>query len=154
METLDAIRKRHSIRKYTDEPISEEVLGRILEAGKLAPAGKGLRPITLCPVTDKETLAALSEAKAAGAGMIKDAAAAIVVFSDENITDTWIEDASVALSFMHLMATDQGLGSVWVQMRLRKDADGGDAEANVRRIMDAPDNLRVIGVLPLGHPAE
>ena len=39
-------------------------------------------------------------------------------------------------------------------MHMRKDADGGDAEDNVRRIMSAPDTYRVVGVLSLGVPAE
>ena len=40
MELLDILKKRKSIRKYTDEQIPEEYIEKILEAGKLAPSGR------------------------------------------------------------------------------------------------------------------
>ena len=154
MDILEVMRKRHSVRKYTGEEISEEKLDKILQAGMLAPTSMNRRPCEFYPVRDKETLAALSTAKAAGAAMLKDAAAAIVVFGDQDKADTWVEDSSIALTYMMLMAVDQGLGTCWVQMHMRKSADGNDAEDNVRKIMSVPDNYRTVGVLSLGFPAE
>lgn len=151
---MDAMLQRHSIRRYADEAIPEEKLEKILEAGRLAPTSMNRKPCVFCLVKDRETLEALASAKSAGAAMLASAGAAIVVFGDSNKADTWIEDSSIALTYMHLMATDQGVGSCWVQMHMRKDANGGDAEDNVRRIMSAPDSYRVVGVLSLGVPAE
>ena len=88
------------------------------------------------------------------AAMLKDAAAAIVVFGDSDKADTWIEDSSIALTYMHLMAAEQKVGSCWVQIHMRRSKDGNDAEENVRKIMNVPDNYRVIGILSLGMPAE
>lgn len=153
MELMDVMLKRHSIRKYADEPVPQEKLDKILEAARLAPTSKNRKPCEFFVVTDRETLIALSSAKSSGGAMLADAGAAIVVFADTNKADTWIEDSSIALTYMHLMATDQGLGSCWVQMYLRKDSDGGDAEDNVRRIMSAPDSYRVVGILSVGVPA-
>ena len=51
--------------------------------------------------------------------MLKEAPVAIAVIVDEERTDTWVEDSSIALSFMQLEAADKNLGSCWVQIRLR-----------------------------------
>jgi len=64
-----------------------------------------------------------------------------------------IEDSSIALSYMNLMAADQGVGSCWVQIHLRKGADGSDTEANCRAILSVPENYRIVGILALGMPA-
>ena len=154
MDVLEVMLQRRSIRKYTGEDIPEDKLEKILQAGLLAPTSRDRRPCEFYPVRDRETLTALSSAKAAGAAMLKDAAAAIVVFADQDKADTWVEDSSIALTYMMLMAVDQGLGSCWVQMHLRESADGNDAEDNIRKIMSVPDNYRTVGVLSLGIPAE
>jgi nitroreductase len=54
---------------------------------------------------------------------------------------------------MHLAAAEAGVGSCWVQIHLRKDRDGGDAEDNVRRILGLKDTFRTVGILALGTPA-
>ena len=96
----------------------------------------------------------LSKAKAAGAAFLDSADAAVAVFADPDKADTWIEDSSIALAFMNLMAQEQEIGSCWIQIHMRKGADGSDAEANVRRIIGTPDNYRIVGILGLGIPAE
>ena len=154
MDLMEVMQKRRSIRKYTGESIPEDKLDKVLQAALLAPTSMNRRPCEFYAVTDRETLRALSTAKRAGAGMLADAAAAIVVTADSELADTWIEDSSIALTYMHLMAVDQGLGSCWIQMHLRQSADGNDAEDNVRKILSLPGKYRIVGILSLGIPAE
>lgn len=154
MELRDVMLKRRSIRRYTDEPIPEEKLERILEAGLLAPTSMNKRPWEFFVVRDRETLARLSKAKAHGAGLLAGAAAAIAVFADGDLSDVWVEDCSIALSYMDLAAADQGIGSCWVQMRLRRDEAGNDAEQNVKDILGAASPYRLVGLMSLGIPAE
>ena len=71
-----------------------------------------------------------------------------------NKADTWVEDCSIAMSFMILMAQEQGIGCCWSQIHFRTDTDGNDAEQNVRRIFSVPDRYRIAGILSLGNPAE
>ena len=85
---------------------------------------------------------------------LTDCNAAVVVLADCEKADTWIEDGSIAISFMMLMAEEQGIGNCWVQIHLRSDADGNDAEQNVREILSVPEKIRVVGILSLGIPAE
>ena len=115
----DLLIHRRSIRKYTQEALSPEAVKTILEAGLLAPSSKRCTPWEFIAVEDNETLARLSECKTSGAKPIAGAALAIVVTADMTLTDTWIEDASIAAILMQLQAADLGLGSCWIQVRGR-----------------------------------
>ena len=154
MELLDVMLQRRSVRRYTGESIPEEKLDKIIKAGLAAPTSRDFRPCDFYVVRDKAVLAELAGCKAAGAGLLAGADAAIAVFADPEKADTWIEDSSIALAYMDLAASSLGIGSCWVQMRMRKDENGGDAEQNVRQIMGIEDPFRVVGVLALGIPAE
>lgn len=154
MALIDTIMKRRSVRKYTGEAIPEEKLELVLRAGLLAPTSRNLRPCEFYLVRNRETLQKLSEVKKAGGLMLADADAAVVVFGDSDKADTWIEDCSIALSYMNLMAAEQGVGSCWVQIRLRAGQTGGEAEQSVRDIFGLPANFRIVGILSLGIPAD
>jgi len=154
MDLINIMLNRRSIRKYKVEDIPPDKLERILQAGLLAPTSKNRKPCEFVVVRDKETFAALSQAKAAGAGMLAECNAAIVVLGNTEKADTWIEDSSIALSYMDLMAAEQGIGSCWCQIHLRFAADGTDAEERVRQILSLPEKYRIVGILSLGIPDE
>lgn len=154
MDLMEVMRRRRSIRKYKEEGIPDEKLDQILQAGLLAPTSRGKRPWEFYVVKDKAKLERLSRAKRHGSALIAGCDTAIVVFADSELSDAWIEDSSIALAYMDLMASSLGVGGCWVQMRMRKDEDGGDAEKNVRQIMGIGDPFRIVGILALGMPAE
>ena len=81
MNLLELMRNRRSVRHYTGEPVPEEKLQMILQAGLLSASAKGARPWELIVVRQKETLAklALSRDNAANQRMTSEADAAIVV---------------------------------------------------------------------------
>lgn len=152
MDLLEVMRKRRSVRTYTGEPVSEEKLEKILMAGLLSASGRAIRPWEFIVVRDKETLKKLSAARAMGAKMLEDADCAIVVLGDEEKTDVWTEDCSIAMANMHLMADSLGVGSCWIQGRLREASDGRTTEAYVRELLDYPENYRLEAILSLGMP--
>lgn len=152
MDLLAIMAKRRSVRQYRDEPLKQEELDRILAAALLAPTSMNRRPCRFYAVTDKETLKKIAGIKKAGGTFIEHAPAAIVVFGDEAKADTWLEDTSIALSFMMLEAQSLNIGSCFVQVYLRKGADGSDAEDNLRKIFGVPSSYRISGILPLGYP--
>jgi len=152
MGLMDTILTRRSVRKYTDQDISEETLQQILLAGLLAPTSRNLKPWEFYAVRDRAALRKLSAAKSAGGGMLAGCSAAIAVFGDGSKADTWVEDCSIAMSFMMLMAEEQGVGCCWVQIHFRTDAAGTGAEENVREILSVPENYRIAGILALGIP--
>ena len=146
--------KRRSIRHYTDQPISEEHIQTILEAGLLAPTSKSSRAWQFIIVNDRDTLDRLSQCKAHAAEPIGRAPLAIVVAIDPTATEPWIEDASIAAAYMQLQASDLGLGSCWIHIRDRYAADGTPAEEYVQETLGLPDTLPVVCILSIGYPAE
>lgn len=154
MELLKLLQSRRSIRKYTDEHISDETLEKILQAGLLAPSSRAIYPVELVAVRDKEMLRKLSECKAAGAAMLNNADAAIVVVGDTAKSDAWIEDCSITMTLMMLEATEQGVGNCWVQCRGRQTSEGTSTGECVRALLSLPGNFGVLAILSLGMPAE
>lgn len=150
MTLTDIMLKRRSTRKFTDEPVSRAELERILEAALLAPTSMNRKPCNFMVVENKDTLRELSECKNHGAGLIAGADKAIVVVADTWVADTWCEDSSIALTYMHLMATELALGSCWVQVHLR-DRNGRDSEEVVKDILKLDAQYRIVGILALGH---
>ena len=150
MELMDVMLERRSTRKFNDEPVTKDELDRILHAALLAPTSMNRRPCNFMVVERKETLEELSKSKDHGAGLINGADKAIVVIADTLIADTWIEDSSIALTYMHLMATELGLGSCWVQIHLRSKG-GKDSEELLRDILKIDDHYRIVGIMALGH---
>lgn len=154
MEILDIFANRRSVRKYTDAPLENEALDKILKAGLLAPSGHARRPWEFILVRDKQMLERLSGCRSSGANMLKQAAAAIVVIADEQKQDVWIEDCSVALGYMHLAASVLNLGSCWAQARLRVAADGRSCEEFLREALGFPLNFKAEAILALGVPQQ
>lgn len=79
---------------------------------------------------------------------------AIVVLAEEEKSDVWVEDASIAASYIQLMAESLGLGSCWVQVRNRKNNDGETTENVLKKLLNIPDGLKAECVIALGHKGE
>ncbi|MDO5859652.1 nitroreductase family protein [Methanobrevibacter sp.] len=152
MNLIDIMLKRRSVRKYKDEDITKDKLDSILKAGLLAPTSRNRKPCNFLVVENKQTLERLSKSKKTGAEMLASCSKAIVVVANTMISDTWIEDSSIALIYMHLMASSIDVGSCWVQIHLRKTGDGKDSEEVVKEIVGIDDYFRVVGILALGVP--
>ena len=150
MDLLDVMLKRRSVRKYTEDEIPNEKMNRILQAGLLAPTSRNLKPCNFLIIENKDVLKKISESKAHGAAFLKDANKAIAVIGNSMVADTWIEDSSIALAFMHLMATEQDVGSCWIQIRLRESKDGESTEELVRDLLGLDDYFGIVGILALG----
>lgn len=145
---------RHSIRRYTDEPVDPEQVRLILEAGLLAPSSKSGRPWQFIVVEDKEMLKRLGECKPAYAVSVANAPLAIIVAADPAQTDTWVEDCTIAAQLMQLEAEDLGLGSCWVEVHKRYAADGTPSGEVVRELLGIPDNFEPLCIVSVGHKDE
>ena len=154
MNFLDLLKHRRSIRQYKEEAVSKEALEAIVEAGLLSPSGRNIRPWELIVVQKKETLEKMSECRVGSAKMLAGASAAIVVIADPEKTDVWTEDCSIVMSNMHNMAHDLGLGSCWIQGRLRMTPNDTTTEDYLRDLLGYPADYRLEATLSLGMPAE
>ncbi|WP_028318398.1 nitroreductase family protein [Desulfobulbus elongatus] len=151
---IDLLRSRRSIRRFTEQPVEPEKIDLLLEAALRSPSSKGNNPWELIVVTDREMLRRLAVAKAHGATFLQGAPLAIVVCADPVKSDVWVEDAAIAATLVHLEATDLGLGSCWVQIRLRQREDGSDAQAYLADLLGLPEGVMVLAIVGIGHPAD
>ena len=150
---LELLKQRRSSRVFTDELIDKDTVCNLMKAVLMSPSGRRINPWEFVLVEDKAMLKALSQCKEHGAGLLEGAAIAVVVLGDTTKTDVWIEDCSIATIILQLAAEEDGLGSCWVQMRLRKDADGNLAEDNVRSLLGIPAHYAVLSIVGIGHKA-
>ena len=151
---IDLLRSRRSIRSFTDQPVGQGQLDFLIEAVLRAPSSKGRAPCEFVVVTDKATIARLSKAKPQGAAFVKDAPLVVVVCADPERSDVWVEDTAIAALILHLEAIDLGLGSCWVQVRLRDHDAQRSAQEYIAEILELDPALVVEAMVAIGHPAE
>jgi nitroreductase len=148
MDTWDAIRARRNVRTYKPEPLADEDLRRIVEAGWRAPSAKNRQPWDFVIVTDPSRLRELSTVWQ-GARHIASAPAAIVLVAPEppderrKVIDQY--DLGQATMAMMLAATDLGIGT--------GHSSVGDQQ-KARAILGVPDDHIVAYLIGLGYPAD
>jgi nitroreductase len=143
MQTLDAISKRASIREYEDKPVSDDLIEKIIDAGRRAPTARAVEPWEFVVIKDRNTLQKLGEIANTGP-FIKDAACCIVIFSHD--TKYYLEDGCAATENILLAVADLGLGACWV---------AGDKKPYVKEVSDllgASTDLKLISLIPVGWP--
>ncbi|MGN0232962.1 MAG: nitroreductase family protein [Bacteroidaceae bacterium] len=146
---LLAVRRSH--RKFTPEKITSDEVRLLSRAALIAPSSKGLHSTRLAVVDDPDLISRLSQCKDMGADFLAGAPLVIAVAADTQVSDVWVEDASVAATCMLLQAEDMGLGACWVQVRGRKNEQGEDAEQVVRSILGLPQEYGVCCLIAVGH---
>ena len=146
----ELIKKRRSMRKFTEEELTQEQVVTLMKAALMAPTSKRSNAWQFIVVDDKETLKKLSFCKEQASQFIADAALAGVT-ADPLASDVWIEDASIASIYLQLQAEDMGLGSCWVQLRERFTASGMSSNEYVHDVLDIPLQLQALSIIAIGH---
>lgn len=148
------IKSRRSVRGFTSEPIPEDKLARILEAGTYAPSGMGRQSPQIVAVTDKVYRNRISKLNAEIMGTDKDpyygAPVIILVLADGN-AHTFVEDGSCVMENLMLAATAEELGSIWIH-REREIFDSESGKELLRE-WGLSENLRGVGAVALGYPS-
>ncbi len=147
----DLIKNRRSMRKFTDEELTQEEVVSLLKAALMSPSSKRSNCWQFVVVDDKETLQKLSNCKEVASSFLADAALGIVVLADPLQSDVWIEDAAIASLMIQLQAEDLGLGSCWIQVRERFAANGMTSNEYVHEVLDIPLQLQVLSIVAVGH---
>ena len=141
MDVFEAVRTMQAVRQYQARPVSEDVLRRVLEAGRLTASGMNAQPWHFIVVQDPETLRQLGALAKTGP-YIAGAPVAIAVAVDRS--QLAISNASRAIHAMLLTAWADGIGGNWVGF-------GGLDE--VKPLLGIPKELDLLAILPLGYPA-
>lgn len=147
----ELIKNRRSMRKYTTQTLSQDEVYKLLRAALISPTSKGANSWQFVVVDDKNTLIRLSECKANGASFVAHATLAVVVFSEPEITDAWVEDSSIAAIMMQLQAEDLGIGSCWVHVRNRFALDGTPAADIIRDSLEVPNKYEPLCIIAFGY---
>lgn len=151
---LDLLKKRRSIRTFKNIEVENEKIQKIMQAALLSPSSKNNNPWKFLIVKEKGLLSELSRAKDHGSKFVGNAPLVLVVMGDTEQSDVWVEDCSIASTIMILTARSLGLGSCWVQIRRREDSSGFNSEKYIKKVLDIPDNLRVLCMIAIGYPDE
>jgi nitroreductase len=143
METFECIRKRRDIRNFIEMDVSDEVIMKIIEAGRLAPSAMNLQPWHFIVINDKQTLKALGPLCTSGR-FVADASVAIVVVTDPS--NKWHEiDGARAVQNMALAGWNEGVGCCWI---------GAIDRQKVKELLNIPPKLHVLTILPFGYPEQ
>jgi len=149
MDALEVLFTRRSIRKYSSEPVTEEDLKTILEAGMNAPSANNRQPWHFVVVNDRAKLNGIMEVHPYSR-MLAEAPTAIVVCGDTKISTTfWQQDCSAATENILLAARALNLGTVWLGVY-----PGKDRVNEVRELFGLPQHVQPLAIIALGHPAE
>lgn len=151
---LQMIRDRRSVRKFLDKPVEKEKIDRLIEAALRSPSSRSLNPWEFIIVTDRGMLLSLSESKPHGASFLKGAPLGIVVIADPKKCDVWVEDTSIASTYIQLAAEAEGLRSCWIQVRKRAFQKEISACSRVSELLDIPEGYEVESIIAVGYPDE
>ena len=151
MDALDAIISRRSIRKYTPDPVPDDLVQKILGAAMNAPSAGNQQSWQFIVVNERKSLDAIAEILPHGK-MLNQAACAIVVCGDlshEKHKGYWVQDCSAATQNMLLAAHALGLGAVWLGVYPREERMKGIAE-----FLKVPEQVVPFCVVSMGWPGE
>jgi len=151
---ISLLRQRRSIRQFLDQPIEAEKIEILKEAALRAPSSRNRNPWEFYFITDPNLLDRLSRAKPRGSAFLNRAPLGIVVVGMPQESDAWIEDTSIASIVLQLTAQSQGLGSCWIQIRMRDHDENKSADAYVKSVLGIPEEHAVESIIAVGYPGE
>lgn len=138
MNVLEAIRTFHAVRQFTDQPLPDDAVRAILNAGRRSQSSKNTQPWQFVAVRDKNTLKQLSEC-GAYAGHLAGAALGVAILSP---APTGF-DQGQAVAYMQAAAWDLGIGSCIASIYEPDKAKG---------ILGVPENMHFDIALSFGYP--
>ncbi|MGA2508471.1 MAG: nitroreductase family protein [Chitinispirillaceae bacterium] len=148
MDFLDLVKKRRSVRSYLDKPVSDAVLEKVLEAGRLAPSACNNQPGVFIVLKDQASRSKLESVY--NRNWFLHAPVIIAVCCDRSVSwkradgrDYGDVDAAIALDHMTLAAAEAGLGTCWI---------GAFNAAQAKKVLMLPANIDPIAFTPLGYP--
>lgn len=153
MEAIENILTRTSVREFNDQAVESEKLEMIIKAAFGAPSAVNRQPWHFV-IVDQPDLKAELAAGLPYCAMVVQSPVAIMVCGDKDKFFQgeddlyWISDTSAACQNILLATHALGLGAVWTAIYPEKDR-----VATVRRIMNLPDNLIPLSLIPIGYPS-
>jgi nitroreductase len=150
-DLMETIRNRRTIRRFEPDPVADEKVEMILEAGRWAPSFSNLQPWKFIVIKDPGLKRAIDQAAKESVlhWGVHEAPVLILVCVDRRIDPLHaIETGAAATQNMTLMAHSLGLGSGWIGVM------GTEAETGIQKILKFPETMRVVSLVPVGVSKE
>lgn len=154
MDVFEAIKSRRSVRAFTREDVSEEEVEKLIDAARWAPSAGNIQPWEFIVVRKPEIKRRLSIA-ALHQAFIEEAPVVIVVCANQlrsgrgygarGVNLYCLQDTAAATQNMLLAACALGLATCWV---------GAFREEEAKKVLNPPEGVRPVAIIPVGHPAE
>jgi len=154
MDVFEAIKGRRSIRAFLQKPVSGTLVKKVLESATYAPSAGNIQPWEFIIVRERRIKERLAEA-ALSQYFIAEAPVVIVVCANKNLsargyglrgsTLYCIQDTAAATQNILLSVHALGLGACWV---------GAFREDAVKTVLNIPEGVRPVAIIPIGWPAE
>jgi nitroreductase len=148
MEFMDVVMARRSVRSFSDKDIKEKDFTKMFESARIAPSWANRQCWSYILVRDNEKIKKL-DGRLINSWM-KHAKAIIIACGDpkksgsRNGMEYYLVDVSISMEHLVLTATDLGLGTCWI---------GGFDEEKVKQILDIPEKIKVVALIPIGYPS-
>lgn len=148
MTCIPIIDQRTSVRDFEDTPIEQDVLLRVLEAGRKAPSAKNRQPWRFIVSREQAQRNRIQEAAygqehVGRAPVIISACTTNIDYRMPNGQLSYPIDLSFAVSSMMMQAQGEGLGSCVVTTF---------NEAELKDLLTVPYSMRIVMLLLIGHP--
>lgn len=141
MDVFNAIRTRRTVRDFKPDPVPDAIIHKMLQAARWSPSSSNTQPWHFIVVRDGDTIRRLGEICTQGT-FIGQAPLAIAVVMGETRRPQL--DAGRALQQMELVGWSEGLGTCFVGIR-------GEQQTEVKALLDIPEEMELITVLPFGY---
>ena len=144
MQTLEALKNRRSSRSFTKQPITTELMEKIIDCARLAPTARNVQPWEFIAITAQETLKKLGSIAENGS-FIAECNSCIAVFCSD--TKYYLEDGCAATENILISAAGLGVDSCWV---------AGDKKPyceEVRQLLAVPAEYKLVSLIALGYSA-
>jgi len=148
---MNAIYKRRSIRKYTSEPVPNDIVLSFIKAGMNAPSAGNEQPWHFVIIRERKLLNDLASAHPY-AKMLRQAPVAVLVCGEpelERYKGFWVQDCSAATENILLEIADKGYGGVWIGVY-----PNNNYIKDISKILDIPEGIIPFSLISVGRPAE
>ena len=149
MEFNTVLQRRYSCRSFSANPVEQEKVDRILEAGRIAPTAVNKQPVHVWAVSCPETLEAIKGVTRSNYG------APLILVVGCRPTDAWVRrydgkngaevDASIVATYLMLAAENEGLATLWV---------GSFDPVLLKSILPGSDGYELVAMINVGYPSE
>ena len=149
MDFNTVIQNRYSCRAFASSPVEQEIIHRILGAGRIAPTAVNKQPVHVWAVSDPDALEAIKGVTRSNYG------APLILVVGCRPSDAWVRrydgkngaevDASIVATYLMLAAENEGLATLWV---------GSFDPALLKGILPGAEEYELVAMINVGYPAD